>query len=184
MNIPTFFSETALSFWQHFFVQAVFLLALLAFGFVGVRLLVKKIIVLMSNRSSQEDQEALKKRAQTLVSLLTNAGYVIILLVVGMMLLNAFGVDIRPLLAGAGILGFAVGFGSQSLVKDLIAGVFIIVENQFSVGDEVILGTYKGKVLKITVRSTMLESEEGNIVYLRNGNIASIENMTKKVEDV
>jgi len=96
------------------------------------------------------------------------------------MILNLFGVDIRPILAGVGVIGLAIGFGAQSLVKDFVSGLFILVENQYRIGDKVKIGSSEGNVIRITMRSTVLKDEEGKIYYISNGSIKNVINMTQQ----
>jgi len=128
------------------------------------------------DRYASEREERLRER--TVASLVTTIVRITIALVAFMVILSELGVDIGPLLAGAGVLGFAVGFGAQSLIKDFIAGIFIVLENQYRVGDVVRIGTISGKVKKITTRITVLRDQDGNVHYIPNGSIATATNMT------
>ncbi|MCG2809802.1 MAG: mechanosensitive ion channel family protein, partial [Candidatus Portnoybacteria bacterium] len=101
--------------------------------------------------------------------------YVIILL----MVLSLFGLDITPILAGAGVIGLAIGFGAQSLVKDFVSGLFILIENQYDMGDRVKIGTFEGRVVKITMRSTVLRDDEGKTFYISNGLINNVINLSQ-----
>lgn len=94
--------------------------------------------------------------------------------------LNLSGVDIRPILASAGIIGLAVGFGAQSLVKDFVSGLFILIENQYGVGDRVKIGSFEGNVVKITMRSTVLMDDEKNKHYISNGLVKNVTNMSQQ----
>lgn len=96
------------------------------------------------------------------------------------MILNLFGVNIGPILAGTGIIGLAVSFGAQSLVKDFISGLFILIENQYAIGDKIKIDDKEGEVIKITMRSTILRNEKGFIFYVPNGSIKTVENFLKK----
>lgn len=84
------------------------------------------------------------------------------------------GFNITPLLTGAGILGLAISFGAQTLVKDLIAGFFILFENQFNVGDTIKIDAFEGVVYKITLRTTLLRDADGHFVYIPNSNIQTV----------
>ena len=95
------------------------------------------------------------------------------------MILILFDVDIRPILAGAGVIGLAIGFGAQSLVKDFVSGLFILIENQYNIGDKVKIGSSEGNVIKITMRSTVLRDEEGKTYYISNGSIKGVINMSQ-----
>lgn len=128
------------------------------------------------DRYASEREERLRER--TIASLVTTIVRITIALVALMVILSELGVDIGPLLAGAGVLGFAVGFGAQSLIKDFIAGIFIVLENQYRVGDVVQIGNTSGKVKKITTRITVLRDIDGNVHYIPNGSIATATNMT------
>ncbi|KAI7262573.1 hypothetical protein KC345_g9394 [Hortaea werneckii] len=92
------------------------------------------------------------------------------------MILSVFQFDLKPLLAGAGVVGLAIGFGAQSLVKDVITGFFIIFEDQFAVGDVIQTGTYKGTVEMIGLRTTRLLSSTGEVHIIPNGTIVNVTN--------
>ncbi|GIO44449.1 mechanosensitive ion channel family protein [Paenibacillus apis] len=93
-----------------------------------------------------------------------------------MLILGELGVQLAPLIAGAGVLGLAIGFGAQNLVKDVITGFFIILEDQFAVGDVVQIGTLKGTVEMIGLRSTRLVSWTGEVHIVPNGSITNVTN--------
>jgi small conductance mechanosensitive channel len=92
------------------------------------------------------------------------------------MVLSVFGVNIGPLLASAGIAGVALGFGAQTLVKDFISGLFLILEDQFGIGDVVEFGTVKGRVEAVALRTTKVRDEAGVLWYVRNGEILNVAN--------
>jgi moderate conductance mechanosensitive channel len=137
-----------------------------------LKLIVRKTLKVVSGGDKE-------KRITTLGSIIVATGNVVIYVVILLMILKLFGVDIRPILAGAGILGLAVGFGAQSLVKDLVSGLFILIENQYGIGDKVKIGNSEGKVVKITTRSTTLKDDEGKVHYLSNGSINSVINYSQ-----
>ncbi len=124
-------------------------------------------------------REVARAKAKTVSALINNVGNIIILGVAILTVLEILGIDIRPLLAGVGILGLAVGFGSQTLIKDFVSGIFIIVENQYNVGDEVKIGSFSGKVIRISFRSTVLKSETEGLIYISNGSISSAANVSQ-----
>jgi moderate conductance mechanosensitive channel len=119
-----------------------------------------------------------EKRAQTIASLLKGVGKIVILLFTIILTLNQF-IDIAPLLAGAGILGLAVSFGSQSLVKDVISGFFILMENQFAIGDVIEVAGLSGGVEKMTLRVVMLRDIHGVLHIIPNGQITTVSNRTR-----
>lgn len=127
-----------------------------------------------------EDDEEFQKRTQTLGSIVRYALDIVILIVGFMIILEQFGIEIGPLLAAAGIVGLAVGFGAQSLVKDVITGFFILLEDQVRVGDVVQIAGKTGIVEKINLRTTMLRDLAGNAHYVPNGSIDAVTNMTKE----
>ena len=105
-------------------------------------------------------------------------GNIVIYVVITVMVLSLFGVDIRPILAGAGVIGLAIGFGAQSLVKDFVSGLFILVENQYGIGDTVKIGSFEGRVVRITMRSTVLRNTEGKTYFISNGLIKDVINLS------
>jgi small-conductance mechanosensitive channel len=123
------------------------------------------------------------KRARTLASVLRSLGLVAIVVAASLMVLAEMGVDIAPLLAGAGILGLALGLGAQSLVRDLMGGFFILVEEQFHVGDVVaigpVTGPFTGTVERITLRATYLRDLDGALHLIPNGEVRIVSNLTR-----
>ena len=116
------------------------------------------------------------KRARTLGSVLTNITTVVVLLIAVLMILNEFHVNISPALTGAGIVGVALGFGAQTLVRDLIAGFFLLLENQVRVGDVAAINGVGGLVEEISLRTIVLRDEEGTVHVFPNGAIATLAN--------
>jgi small conductance mechanosensitive channel len=119
-----------------------------------------------------------EKRGQTIAQLIRGVGRVLIYLIALLLTLNIF-IDIGPLLAGAGVAGLAISFGAQSLVKDVIAGFFILFEDQFAVGDIVEVGGKSGVVERMTLRSVTVRSLDGNIHMVPNGQITTVTNRTR-----
>lgn len=119
-----------------------------------------------------------ERREETLSKLLDNVLSYVVYFIAFMMILSVLGIDVKALLAGAGIVGLAVGFGAQSLVKDVITGFFIIFEDQFSVGDHVRIGQFEGNVQAIGLRTTKLKSWTGEVHILPNGSIMEVTNFS------
>jgi moderate conductance mechanosensitive channel len=119
------------------------------------------------------------KRAATLGSILRTVSAIIILLVALLMVLTEMGVNPAPLIAAAGIGGLAIGFGAQNLVRDVISGFFIIVENQIRMGDVVNINGKGGVVERITLRMVRLRDLHGVVHYIPHGQITMVSNMTK-----
>ncbi|MCU0587832.1 MAG: mechanosensitive ion channel family protein [Syntrophobacteraceae bacterium] len=118
-------------------------------------------------------------RSGTLLMLLRKFILVFLFIVVGFSILGALGVNIAPLLAGAGVVGLAIGFGSQTLVKDIISGVFFLIDDAFRVGDYVEAGTAKGTVEQISLRSLRLRHPRGQIFVVPFGDLKVVQNFTR-----
>lgn len=118
-------------------------------------------------------------RARTLLPLLQNVIFIILCVMVGMIILSEVGINIAPLLAGAGVVGLAIGFGAQQLVKDIINGIFILVEDTISVGDWVDLGGKSGTVEAMSIRSIRLRDASANVHTIPFGSVDRITNMTR-----
>ncbi len=120
-----------------------------------------------------------RQRAETMGSLLTSVATGVILAVVVVMVLSKLGVDVAPIIASAGILGIAFGFGAQNLVKDFLSGIFMILEDQYGVGDSVDLGEATGVVEAVGLRVTRLRDVNGTVWYVRNGEILRVGNQSQ-----
>lgn len=149
-----------------------------------ITLVIIKLVKVLSERlatlfaSQRVDVEA-KKRANTLASVIRHLATVAILAVAFITVLGELGVEIGPVLAAAGIVGLAVGFGAQSLVKDVINGFFILLEDQIRVGDVVQAAGQSGLVEKVNLKMTILRDFSGNVHFIPNGSIDTVTNMTK-----
>lgn len=119
------------------------------------------------------------QRAETISSVFTKMSKVIVVAIALVMILSELGVDIMPIITGAGIIGIAFGFGTQSLIKDIVAGIFVIVEHQYSKGDEVSLGEVRGKVMHFSLRSTVLQDNTGAEHHVPNGSVVHVTNFSK-----
>ncbi|WP_251554415.1 mechanosensitive ion channel family protein [Neobacillus muris] len=118
------------------------------------------------------------RREETLARLLDNVVVYVIYFIAIMMILSVMDIDVKALLAGAGIVGLAVGFGAQSLVKDIISGFFIIFEDQFSVGDHIRIGQFEGDVEAIGLRTTKIKNWTGEVHIVPNGSITEVTNFS------
>jgi len=153
------------------------LIALLAFAAShGLRLAARQVEGHLEKTTADPERLA---RLKTLVQLGRSLAYILILLLAGMMALYALGINVVPLLAGAGIVGLALSLGAQTLIKDFIGGVLILVENQFAVGDAIRVGDVDGTVERITLRATYLRNVEGRLHIVPNGEIRIVSNLTK-----
>jgi small conductance mechanosensitive channel len=133
----------------------------------------------LSDAGDPATRSELEKRAQTIGRVLRQASSVLVWSVTVMLVLGEFGVDLKPILAGAGILGLAVGFGAQTLVKDIITGFFILLENQIRVGDTVTAAGYTGVVETVNLRTTVLRDYDGTTHIIPNSAITVVTNATR-----
>jgi len=145
--------------------------------FFGSRL--TKALLKRAERDEKVDAGEAEKRINTLTGILLGAVRVVLYTVFIIMLLSKFGIDVGPLLASAGILGLAIGFGAQELVRDYISGFFMLLENQVRVGDVSIINGTGGLVEKIELRTISLRDFSGTVHIFQNGKISSLSNMTK-----
>jgi small-conductance mechanosensitive channel len=119
------------------------------------------------------------QRAKTMGDLLKSVVTGILIAIIGTMILSELGVNIAPIIASAGILGLALGFGAQSLVKDFLSGIFMIVEDQYGVGDVVDVGEASGTIEAVSLRVTRLRDLNGTVWYVPNGAILRVGNMSQ-----
>jgi small conductance mechanosensitive channel len=126
--------------------------------------------------------ERRRQRARTMASVLTSMVSVAVFSLVAVMVLGELGYDIGPLVASAGLVGVALGFGAQSLVKDFLSGIFLFFEDQYGVGDEVVIGDTTGVVEALSLRVTRLRAEDETIWYVRNGEILKVGNKSQRVD--
>lgn len=156
-------------------IVAILLLALLAWYLVR---LVSARLLKVTDDGDDTTLSLREKRAQTVSGLLRGVGRLVIITFVVILILDTF-MNITPLLAGAGIIGLAISFGSQSLVKDVISGFFILMERQFDVGDVVQLAGKSGTVERMSLRMVMLRDVDGSVHVIPNGQIAAVTNQTR-----
>ena len=136
---------------------------------------IRKIIV----RGRFLSEEAEKKRENTIIAIIHGTLSILIILVALLMILEEFGVAIGPLLAAAGIAGVAIGFGGQYLIRDIITGLFIIIENQYRVGDVVCFDGTCGLVEDISLRMTTLRDLDGTVHHVPHGEVKKVSNLSK-----
>ncbi len=134
-------------------------------------------LVLKSKKEGLPPTET-EKRAETLVKLLRQGLFIFIWLIVLLIVLRELDFDIAPILAGAGVLGLAVGFGAQNLIRDVISGFFIIMENQVRIGDVAIINGTGGLVEELNFRTIVLRDLQGTVHVFPNGTINTLSNMT------
>jgi small-conductance mechanosensitive channel len=143
-----------------------------------IRMLVRRVVAHEVDADDPIVKRLREQRTQTLGGLLNNVVLIVISTFAILTILNNF-VPIGPLLAGVSVVGLAVSFGAQSLVKDVINGTFILLEGQFGIGDVVRIGEASGLVERVTLRTTMLRDAEGVLHIIPNGEIKMVSNLTK-----
>ncbi|MFC1861585.1 mechanosensitive ion channel family protein [Chloroflexota bacterium] len=136
------------------------------------------------SRRGRRAREEVAKRAHTVSGIIVSTTGIIIALIAVFIILSDFGIDITPLLAGAGVVGIAVGFGAQSLIKDVLTGLFIIMEDQYGKGDWVKIADVNGLVVEINLRRTVLRDLDGTVHSIPNGEVRIASNFTKEISRV
>ena len=142
----------------------------LLLGFIVIKIV--RLLVLKGKKI----QDRQTKHGLTMKRLINNLIRAVFIFWIILMILQELGIDIFPVIAGAGVLAFAIGFGAQELVKDLIGGFFLILEKTFSLGDYVEIGSYSGTVEDIGLRRTKLLNWKGEVITLNNGDIKAVIN--------
>jgi small conductance mechanosensitive channel len=173
--------QTVQDLWNIWVIQTAIQIALvLVVAFVLTRLL-RRITTKVGNKVSQETTpiRALQ-RTETLTRVLSSAGIVVIWVMGTFYVLGAIGANLAPLLASVGIIGLAVGFGAQNLVRDVVSGFFILLEDQYGVGDIIEINQVaSGKVETLTLRVTGMRALDGTLHFIANGEITHIANRSK-----
>lgn len=164
--------------WQLLLAMGLRILLILVIAWVVLRVGQLGMNRMQARLALERDPES-SRRAATLVGLLRQGVNLFVWLMVGLILLREVGVDIAPVLASAGVVGLAVGFGAQNLVRDIIAGFFIILEDQIRVGDVAVLNGTGGVVEAIRFRTTILRDINGTVHVFPNGTITTIANMAR-----
>ena len=166
-------------FWTHGLRIIIVIVAI----YVGLRIVERMvgpvIRTAVSTQLEGEPQVEVDKRADTLSQVIYRTVWFVAILIGLLTILPELGINIRALLAGAGLIGLAVGFGAQSLVKDVISGLFILVENQYSKGDVVNIAGIGGLVDDVNLRRTLLRDLDGAVHTIPNGEISVASNLTR-----
>jgi moderate conductance mechanosensitive channel len=171
--------------WDVFIKTALRITLVLVFAWVGVKLLQQLLnrlenrLLKKSEREGEPPSES-AKRIETIVRLLKQAALLFLWLTVGLVILKELGVEIAPIIASAGIVGLAVGFGAQNLVRDIISGFFFILENQVRIGDVAVVNGTGGLVEKINFRTLVLRDLGGVVHVFPNGTVTTLSNLTNE----
>jgi small conductance mechanosensitive channel len=185
INQETLWNQTQkLQIWIISELPLILILTIALWGLLKVsRYAISKLsITLLKNVEKHENVDSLEteKRINTLTGILTGLIKIILISTYLMIVLQKIGINIAPILASAGIIGLAVGFGAQELVRDIISGFFILLENQVRAGDVAIINGTGGFVEKIALRTITLRDFSGTVHIFQNGKINSLSNMTKE----
>lgn len=166
--------------------NALRIVAILIFAYIATRAIVRLMRALrgytvkMMLKSGGGHEYEVEKRVETIENLLGKALFILIWIVAGLMILKELNFDVRPLLAGAGVAGVAIGFGAQNIVKDVVAGLFLMMENQIRVNDVAVINGKTGLVEEINLRTTVLRGEDGAVHIFPNGIIQGLSNLTRE----
>ncbi|HVO79227.1 MAG TPA: mechanosensitive ion channel family protein [Terriglobales bacterium] len=178
-NLPTLlreWREDAMNFLHHDLPKLVLVVVA---AFVLIRLLRAATRKIAGLQEKKLPSGIRAKQVRTLAGVITSVGVSIILFVAALQTLSILGLNLGPLLASAGIAGLAIGFGAQTLVKDVINGFFILFEDQFSIGDTIRVAGVKGTVEAMSLRRTMLRDDDGTLHMVPNSEIQIVSNMTR-----
>lgn len=155
------------------------ILALAFFVRVGGRIFLERLIRRLVPSSHFRSKDAEQKREDTLIRIAHGTLNMLVWVVALLMILSEVGVNIGPLLAAAGVAGIAIGFGGQYLIRDVVAGIFIILENQYRVGDVVCLDATCGSVEDISIRMATLRDLDGTVHHIPHGVVTKVSNLSK-----
>ena len=154
-------------------------LAIVIVAWIAIGILQRSIRAFRMRIASRLDDREAVKRAETLGRVFRYLVAVIVSLIAGMLVLGELGISVAPILGAAGVVGVAVGFGAQSLVKDYFTGFFLLLENQIRQGDVIKVADHAGLVEEITLRYIRLRDYDGNVHFIPNGEVNTVVNMSR-----
>ena len=161
-------------------INAVVILLLADFAWHLARAWIdRRLVEASAGGTAEADEIRRRARLRTLLPILRNALLVVLIVMAVLMALSAVGVEVGPLIAGAGVVGVAIGFGAQTLVKDIISGMFYLLDDAFRVGEYIVSGSYKGTVESFSLRSIKLRHHRGYLYTVPFGELGAIENMSR-----
>ncbi|MCL2140124.1 MAG: mechanosensitive ion channel [Dehalococcoidia bacterium] len=175
--------KTAWEWFMNYGLPIVIIVVVAIILFLVVRKIIPKILEgsIHISRKDKRAREHIARRTRTLSNILVNVVGIVIAIIALAMVLDKLNIPIAPLLTGAGIVGIAVGLGAQSLIKDLISGIFILVEDQYNYGDEVAVAGVRGEVIEVGFRRTVLRDSSGTVHNIPNSAIVLTSNYTRGV---
>lgn len=181
LNMEAFWNEWISELMPWLFTHGVRIILILIGTFILnaiLQKLITKVVEVTVTADRHQSEAAEKMRERTLIRIFSWTIQVILVIIVIMFVLHEFGLPIAPMLAGAGILGIAVGFGGQYLIRDFFTGFFMILENQYRIGDAVSLDQTSGMVENISLRMTTLRDLDGTLHHVPHGDIKRVANMS------
>jgi small conductance mechanosensitive channel len=176
------FWQASAALWQQFggvAASGLRIVAILVAAWIAIALAQRSIRALRVRIATRFDDREAVQRAETLGRVFRYLASVVITVVATILVLAELGVSVAPILGAAGVVGLAVGFGAQSLVKDYFTGFFLLLENQIRQGDVVKLGEHAGLVEEVTLRYVRMRDYDGNVHFVPNGTIAAVVNMSR-----
>ncbi len=169
------FLEITNPFWADFLMRFTMIILWILVGYT----LVKVLAFVFSSSLTKRFRGSDDKHAETITKMVSNLTGFILIVFLLIVILNELGVDITTIIAGAGIIGLAVGFGAQELIKDLISGFFIVAERIFSVGEPIEYNGFSGRVQRIGLRTTRIQNWKSEVMIVNNSDIRSVKNMAR-----
>lgn len=184
--MPTRSQLLKLDYYAPFLSNALRIVVILLLAYIATRAIVRVMRTLRSYsvkmmlKSGGGNEFELEKRAETIESLAGKTLFILIWTIAGLMALKEMNFNVRPLLAGAGVAGVAIGFGAQNIIKDVLGGLFLMMENQIRVNDVAVINGKTGLVEEINLRTTVLRGEDGAVHIFPNGVIQGLSNLTRE----
>ncbi|MGA2522221.1 MAG: mechanosensitive ion channel family protein [Acidimicrobiales bacterium] len=176
-------SQATASHWQEVVIRpvtvAVIIVVAVLVGWLGNRVIRRWVGMAAHKAVSRSDSPRASARALTLTSLLANVWRGVVGTIAFFVVLGTIGLNLTPLLAGATVIGATLGFGAQSMVRDLLSGFLLTVEGQFDIGDTIMVGDTAGKVEDLTLRVTRLRAYDGTVWFVPNGEIRKLANASR-----
>ena len=177
--MPVHFNLLNPRLWDESAVMAARVIGTLVLAWLAQRFTARLLRVFRSRIAPHFAEGELARRAETLARVARYVATIIIWLIAGMLILSEVGISVAPILGAAGVVGLAIGFGAQSLVKDYVSGFFLLLENQVTKGDVVEIAGKSGEVQDVTLRYVQLRDYGGNVYFVPNGLITVVTNMSR-----
>lgn len=184
--MPTRIQLLTLDYYEPMLFNAVRIILILVFAYICTRAVSRVLYALrnytvkMMLKTGGGSEYELEKRARTIGALARKSLFALIWAIAALMALKEMNFDVRPLLAGAGVVGVAIGFGAQNIIKDVLGGLFLMMENQIRLNDVAVINGKGGVIEEINLRTTVLRADDGAVHIFPNGGIQSLSNLTRE----